>query len=225
MTRYIALRFLGVLALGLLATSALAEDAMKPSSSTETYEAWNLACTATQEQAAPAPDKKDDAAKAANADAPKKDANGASGKKDAAADPTKKDAAAAQPHPPTNQLCEVSQLYSNKKTSNEVARISFFYDPQKKDQIIAVLRVLVDASFEKPVQILDGETELLKGTFRRCIGNFCYALFEDANGNLDKISAAANLNLQFPIGSGQELRIPMSPKGLSAALAALKTHQ
>ena len=135
-------------------------------------------------------------------------------------------AAAATPATTASKrICEVSQIYSNKKTGNEVARISFFYDPQKKDHLMAAVRTLVDASFEKPVQVLDGEKELIKGAYKRCVGNYCYAEIETPAAQLANMGSSENLSLLFPISNGQLLRIPMASKGLTAALDALKSHR
>lgn len=135
-------------------------------------------------------------------------------------DPAAKPGAA----PAAKRVCEVAQVYRNQKTGNEVARIAFGLDDKDKTKIVGGLRTLVDVSFDKPIQVLDGDKEISKSAFKRCVGPFCYGFFDTSEANLTALGKAAAPVLQFPISNGQLLRIRISPKGLDSALKALKSH-
>jgi len=186
------------LAAVLLAGPAFAQDATNmPSTTMETYNDWNLACA--QVPTAPPPA--------------------------APADPAKKDATPTPP-PASKTLCEVSQIYNNKNAGGgEVARMSFFMNPNNKGQVDAGLRVLVDVSFEKPTRVLDADKELLSGPFKRCAGKYCYAVFENVGDKLQALQGAAAMAFEYPVSSGQVIKVPMSPRGLDKALDALKAKQ
>jgi invasion protein IalB len=173
-------------------SAAWAQDAAtpQPTTSTESYDAWSIECTAVRVPAV-------------------------------AADAAKKVAAAPET---TARICEVAQVYKNQKTGNEVARVAFAYDPKNKGKLVGGIRTLVDVSFDKPTQLLDGNKELAKGNFRRCVGTNCFAILDVADDKLALIAKASALSLQFPISDGKLLRIKMSPVGLNNAMRALKAR-
>ncbi len=171
---------------------AMAQEATapQPTTSTESYDAWSIECTAVRVPAV-------------------------------AADAAKKIVAVPES---TARICEVAQVYKNQKTGNEVARVAFAYDPKNKGKLVGGLRTLVDVSFDKPAQLLDGSKELTKGNFRRCISTNCFAILDITPEKLAVIGKSSALALQFPISDGKLLRIKMSSKGLNNAMSALKAR-
>lgn len=182
------------------ATPALAQDteAPTPSRSTESYESWTLECTSVA-VAPPAPE-----AKAADA-------------KKVEEQPV----AAGE----VKRVCEAAQVFTNRKTGNEIARMVFALDPKGSGSLVAGMRTVVDVSFEKKPALVDGETELAGGSFTRCSNGFCYALFVVDEKQVEQFAQTKAPAVQFPIASGQLLRMNMSTAGLKNALAALKAKK
>ncbi|MCU0790413.1 MAG: invasion associated locus B family protein [Nitratireductor sp.] len=198
-SRITALHFLAFAA---IASPALAQEteAPTPSRSTEAYEAWTVECTNVTQ--APA-------AKPAEGAAKNKPAEGA-----------------ATPEPAaTKRICEAAQVFTNRKTGNEIARFVFALDPEGSGATLAGMRTMVDVSMDKAAAIVDGETEIAAGKIMRCSGNYCFVKFEIDQKKIDQFLKAAKPGVQYPIASGQMLRIEMSAAGLANALAALKNKK
>ena len=179
------------------AGAAMAEDiAPVPTSSVETYGAWKLQCSNVPQPAAKKDEKKD---------SKKKD------EKKKAADKVE-----------FKTFCEVVQPYMNRKSGNEIARLAFAVSgDEKKKGYRAVLRTLVDVSFEKMPGIFDGDQEIAAGKFLNCAGQFCYMTFDISKDAQKKLMDAKKPAFQFPLARGNMIRISMANKGLGDALNAL----
>ncbi len=196
----------------LSASPALAQEAEAPtpSRSTESYQAWTVECTSV----AAAPEQKADAAAAGEkpADAKPADAKAA-------------DAKAADAAAETKRVCEAAQIFTNRNTGNEIARFVFALDAKDTAKFVAGMRTVVDVSTDKNAAIVDGETEIATGKVVRCSGNFCYTLFEIDDAKVEQFLKTEKPGVQYPIASGQMLRIAMSTAGLADALASLKNKK
>ncbi len=192
----------------LCACPALAQEAEAPtpSRSTESYQAWTVECTSVVS----APQQK----------APE----AAAGEKPADAKP-KDTAKPAEAAGETKRVCEAAQVFTNRNTGNEIARFVFALDPKGGEALVAGMRTVVDVSMEKTAAIVDGEAEIATGKVVRCNGNFCFTLFEIDDAKVQQFLKTEKPGVQYPIASGQMLRIAMSTAGLSDALAALKNKK
>jgi invasion protein IalB len=201
-SRTLALQFVSVLALSALPAQAQEADAPTPSRSTEAYQSWTVECTNL----------------AVAAETAEKPAEGAEAKP---ADAKKPADAAAE----TKRVCEAAQVFTNRKTGNEIARLVFALDPKGAGGLVAGMRTVVDVSFEKAPALVDGDVEISTGKLTRCNGTYCFALFDIDDAKIEQFLKTSNPGVQYPIASGQMLRINMSTAGLSDALAALKTKK
>lgn len=174
-------------------------EAPAPSRSTESYESWTLECTSVS------------VAPPAAADAKPAD--------------TKKDEEQPAVAGEVKRVCEAAQVFTNRKTGNEIARMVFALDPKGTGGLVAGMRTLVDVSFEKKPALVDGETELASGSITRCNNGFCYVLFSIDDKKVEQFAQTKAPAVQFPIASGQMLRMNMSTAGLNNALTALKAKK
>jgi invasion protein IalB len=202
-----ALQLATLAALAAMPAFAQEAEAPTPSRSTESYQAWTVECTSVA--AAPVEPAAD--AKAAEG------AEGAAKAKPAEAAGEAKPAAGE-----TKRICEAAQVFTNRKTGNEIARFVFALDPKGSGALVAGMRTIVDVSMEKSAAIVDGETEIATGKIVRCTGNYCFAMFEIDDKKVEQFLKTAQPGVQYPIATGQMLRISMSTAGLADALAALK---
>ena len=198
--------FLATLALtvALPMSAAVAQTAPQPSRSVETFATWDVECTAVKVRVNKEAGKKKDAKK----------------KKD---DKKKKDAKAEEATVETRTICEAVQPYRNRKTNNEVARMAVGLNSKKKGEIVAVLRTLTNMSFSKTPAIVDADKELVKGEFRSCFNKYCYINFAIGKKTFDAILKAKKLGVQYPVSSGEMIRMGMSANGLSDAVTSLRS--
>jgi invasion protein IalB len=204
-SRKLALPFVSFLALAALPAHSQEADAPTPSRSTEAYQSWTVESTNLAVAAEPA-EKPAEAAEAKPADA-------------------KKPADAAADAGETKRICEAAQVFTNRKTGNEIARLVFALDPKGTGGLVAGMRTVVDVSFEKGPALVDGDAEISTGKVTRCNGTYCFALFDIDDAKIEQFLKTSKPGVQYPIASGQMLRINMSTAGLSDALAALKTKK
>lgn len=189
---------------------AQGQTAGKPSRSVETFGSWDVECTVVKVRKA--------AEKTAKkADTKKKDAKKKIAKKDDA-----KKSESAKMVVTTRTICEAVQPYRNRKTNNEVARLAVAIDPKDKSKFVAVLRTITDVSFKATPEIVNDGKTLIKGAFRSCFRKYCYIRFP-----LDKkieavLVKSKKLAVQYPVSSGEIIRINMSSNGLKDAFASLK---
>lgn len=134
-----------------------------------------------------------------------------------------KDAKKAEP--PAKSACEAAQIFRNRKTGNEIARVVFALDPKGSGEVVAGLRTVSDVSFERSPGLADGDVVIIGGKFTRCAGGACYGLLEVDSKKLSRLISAAAPEFRFPIASGQLLRIKLEMAGLEDALAVLKARQ
>jgi invasion protein IalB len=200
-SRKLALQFVSILALSALPAQAQEADAPTPSRSTEAYQSWTVECTNL----------------AVAAETAQKPAEGAEAKPADAKKPADAPAAAE-----TKRVCEAAQVFTNRKTGNEIARLVFALDPNGSGGLVAGMRTVVDVSFEKAPALVDGDVEISTGKLTRCSGTHCFALFDIDDAKIEQFLKTSKPGVQYPIASGQMLRINMSTAGLSDALAALK---
>jgi invasion protein IalB len=204
-SRKLVLPFLGFVAFSAFPALAQEADAPTPSRSTESYQSWTVECTNL----------------AVSAEAVEKPAEAADAKPADAKKPADAPAAVAE----TKRVCEAAQVFTNRKTGNEIARLVFALDPKGGGGLVAGMRSVVDVSFEKGPALVDGDTEIATGKLTRCNGSYCFAMFEIDDAKIEQFLKTSKPGVQYPIATGQMLRINMSTAGLSDALAALKTKK
>lgn len=181
-----------------VASSAFAQEGPTPNRSVESFKAWTVECTRIAK-----PSKEAKSAKKTDA------------KKPEILKPTKEE---------FTQVCEAVQTYTNKKTGNEVARLAFGYDGDKKTgKLVAGIRTLVDVSFEKAPSILVEKDVLFAGKFTRCARIYCFGRFEIDSKKLVKLQDSKKAAFQYSVSNGRTIQINISSSGLKDALASLKT--
>lgn len=126
---------------------------------------------------------------------------------------------------PAKSTCEAAQIFRNRKTGSEIARVVFAIDPKGGGHIVAGLRTVADVSFERNPGLTDGDVVIVNGKFTRCVGGACFGLLEIDEKKLARLISAAAPEFRFPIASGQQLRIKLEIAGLEDALAVLKARQ
>lgn len=172
-----------------------------PSRSTESFQDWAVECTSVQQAKA--------------------------GEEAKAGEPAKAGEEAKAPEAAkleTVRLCEAVQTYRNNKTGNEVARLAFAYDAKDGNKLLAGMRLMVDVSFEKAPEIVDGDAAIMTGKVVRCAGQYCYAEFTVAKDSVDKLKAAKSAAVRYPISNGRTISIGLSSKGLADALKTLESR-
>jgi len=190
---------------------SIAQEAPKPSRSVETYASWDVECTTVKVR------KAKQSAKVEEKDKKKKDAKKkASKKKDAK---TKKANVAEFE---TRTICEAVQPYRNRKTNNEVARMAVAVDSKDKKKIVAVLRTLIDVSFEGTPAIVDDGKDIVKGKFQSCLNKYCFIRFSLEKKSFDALTKSKKLGVQYPLSNGKLIRIGMSSEGLVDAVSTLR---
>lgn len=123
-----------------------------------------------------------------------------------------------------NRICEVIQTYYNSKTRTEVARLVFGIDEKNPDTLVGAIRTVVNVSFQNNASIVSEEKEIFSGSFSRCIGTYCYAQLPVTDESFSALEGAENAQLQYALGNGALLSIPISNNGLSDAMKALKAR-
>lgn len=125
---------------------------------------------------------------------------------------------------PQKKSCQVTQTFSNKKTGKEFARLALAPVAKRKGQMLIGLRTVVDVSFDVPVRINITDKNFIDGKFKRCVRKHCFAFLTPKTSQLNALTKAEKVSLQFPISDGRSIRFPLSTDGLVVALDALKKN-
>lgn len=197
-------RIIATAFIGLAVTSNAFAQSGKPTVVTEQYGSWKLECrTAARPIPVPKPRPEEGLDVAPS--------KGSSDKSDN--DEDKK----------FTPSCSIVQIFSNKRTNNEIARLAFAYGDKEKKQLFLDMRSFVYVSFDiKPAILFDKQE--IEGAFKRCLTNFCFASFDLKKDSIEKFQNSKEALLRYPLGNGKAALIKVDPIGLVDALAALKAR-
>ena len=123
---------------------------------------------------------------------------------------------------PPKKTCELMQVTQMKGKNEPFSRV-IIVEPGKGEPLKLVVQVPVNVSFAAKVRVQTTASDPgLAAPFARCALIGCFADFEINEEMLKKLRAADGAGkLTFADATGRDVVIPLSFKGLSAALDAL----
>ncbi|QID17871.1 invasion associated locus B family protein [Nitrogeniibacter mangrovi] len=125
-----------------------------------------------------------------------------------------------QPKGAPAELCHAYQLVSMKDTKKPIVHMAIGYPP-KQTEPVAILTVPLGVALQAGIQIKVDDGEPLRVPYNVCAQNGCQAGVKIDAALLKSLRGGSQAHISFANLQRQAVDVPVSLKGLSAALDAL----
>jgi len=119
------------------------------------------------------------------------------------------------------EVCHAFQIITEKDKKQTILHLAIGYPPAQKDPILIVTTPL-GVALQAGVHLAVDETPEQVFPFTVCMPNGCQAGIKLETALLDKLKSGSKLTVTFGNLKRQGLRVPVSLKGMTKALDALK---
>jgi invasion protein IalB len=121
----------------------------------------------------------------------------------------------------TEEVCHAFQVVSMKEKNQNILHVAVGYPPNQ-DTPIVIITVPLGVALQTGVQVKVDEGTALPFPFNVCLPNGCQAGIKLESPLLDEFKKGSKLTVTFGNLKRQGLNVPVSLKGMTKALAALK---